>query len=147
MLIYHDLKELLEILITWEHKLTVFYDAAETEMQDMSCGDILEILKKNHEKNLLIMCDIHIEDYGKDEWIQWAPDYDLKHLLQLDLQANSCAIGDIIDCIMEFEEKMKAFYGSIAEKITTREEKELFESLVTFKDKQIYEIKRIMEIY
>jgi len=147
MLIYHDLKELLEILITWEHKLTDFYDAAETGMKDTSCSGILEILRKNHEKNLLIMSDIHIEDYGKDKWIQWAPDYDFKHLLQLDVQANSCAIGDIIDSIMEFEEKMKSFYGSIAEKITTREEKELFESLVTFKGLQIYEIKRITEMY
>ena len=144
---YHDLKELLEILITWEQKLTDFYNAAETEMKDMSCSDILVILRKNHEKNLRIISDILIEDYGKEKWIQWAPDYDLKHLLQFDLQANQCAVGEIINCIMEFEEKMKAFYSSIAEKITTRKEKELFESLVTFKEMQIYEIKRIMEIY
>ena len=147
MQIYHDLKELLDVLITWENKLTAFYDAAGTEMKDMSCSDILGILKKNHEKNLLILKDIHIEDYGKDEWIQWAPDYDLKHLLQLDLQANRCAVGEIISSIMEFEEKMKEFYSSIAEKITSREEKELFESLVTFKGLQIYEIRRIMEMY
>ena len=41
------------------------------------------------------------------------------------------------------EGRLRDFYAHIAEKLVSRDQKELFESLVTFKDEQIVELRRL----
>ena len=52
---------------------------------------------------------------------------------------------DIVKYILEYEEKLRDFYATISETIITRNQKELFDSLLTFKKRQVFEIKQFIE--
>jgi hypothetical protein len=44
---------------------------------------------------------------------------------------------------LDFESKLKSIYSSIANNLISRTQKELFESLVLFKEEQIEEIRHL----
>ena len=146
MIAYKDLKVLLETMIKWENKLTDFYDVAEIAMRDEESKKLIVMLRGNHINNLNIIKDTRIEDYGKDEWIKYAPDLDFKDLIPIGKIKRESPPKEIITHILDYEKKMKNYYFSISEKIITRDEKELFDSLVKFKDRQVFELKTFLGI-
>ncbi len=146
MVSFKDLKTLLEIIIDWENKLTDFYDVAEIALREKESKKILAFLRENHVTNLKIIKDINLEEYGKDEWIKYAPDYRVKDLIPIGKIKRDSSPKEIFKNILEYEEKIKAFYFSISEKIISREAKELFDSLVKLKDKQVFILKSFLEI-
>ena len=75
------------------------------------------------------------------------PDYNIKDMLPIGKITRESSPSDIINKICECEERFKSFYSTISEKIITREEKELFESLVTFKSSQIIRIKQLKDYF
>lgn len=52
---------------------------------------------------------------------------------------------EIIAHILEYEEKLKKFYFSIFNLLVTEKQKELFDSLVKFKARQISEIENLLD--
>ncbi|MFC1541215.1 hypothetical protein ACFL50_02060 [Candidatus Latescibacterota bacterium] len=56
-------------------QLTDFYDVAEIALKDEESIKMLAFIRGNHDKIMQILRDTHIEDYGKDEWIKYVPDY------------------------------------------------------------------------
>ena len=146
MVSFKDLKTLLEIIIDWENKLTDFYDVAEIALREKESKKILAFLRENHVTNLKIIKDINLEEYGKDEWIKYAPDYRVKDLIPIGKIKRDSSPKEIFKNILEYEEKIKAFYSSISEKIISREAKELFDSLVKLKNRQIFELRSFLEI-
>ncbi len=146
MVSFKDLQTLLDIIIDWENKLTDFYDVAEIALREKESKKTLAFLRENHVNNLKIISDIHIEEYGKDEWIKYAPDYRVKDLIPIGKIKRDSSPKEIFKNILEYEEKIKAFYFSISEKIISRETKELFDSLVKLKDKQVFILKSFLEI-
>ena len=146
MVSFKDLKTLLEIIIDWENKLTDFYDVAEIALREKESKKIIAYLRENHVNNLKIIRDINLEEYGKDEWVKYAPDYRVKDLIPIGKIKRDSSPKEIFKNILEYEEKIKAFYFSISEKIISREAKELFDSLVKLKDKQVFILKSFLEI-
>ncbi len=146
MVSFKDLKTLLEIIIDWENKLTDFYDVAEIALREKESKKIIAYLRENHVNNLKIIRDINLEEYGKDEWVKYAPDYRVKDLIPIGKIKRDSSPKEIFKNILEYEEKIKAFYSSISEKIISRETKELFDSLVKLKDKQVFILKSFLEI-
>ena len=135
----------METVINWENKLCEFYDVAETILKDNESKKIIALLRENHIKNLQIIKDIHIENFGGNEWIIYVPDFNVKNLLPIEKIKRETTSKEIINYVLEFEEKTREFYSSISEIIITRNQKELFNSLAIFEDRQIFEIKKIME--
>lgn len=146
MAFFKDLATLLEMVIEWENKLTDFYDVAEIALRDVESKRMLEFIRTNHDKILLILKDTHIEDYGQDEWIKYAPDFNVKDLIPIGKIKRDSPPKEIIRNILEFEEKVKEFYSIISEKIISNEAKELFNSLEKLKSKQIYELTTFLDI-
>ena len=146
MVVFRDLKGLMEVIIIWEDKLTDYYDAAEKIIENKQFKQVIALLREKHLNNLLIIKEIHVEDYGKDEWIQITPDCNVKDLLPVDEIKKDSTSQEIIDHVLEFEEKMMDFYSCISKMIISRDEKELFDSLVKFKERQILNIKRFTEM-
>ena len=146
MVVFRDLKGILKAAVQWENKLTDYYSAAEDAVKDKECFCIVDILKRHHANNLRIVRDIRVEDYGRDEWIQSTPDCNVNFLLPIEEINEESTFEEIMGHVLEFEKKMKGFYASVSGKIITREEKELFDSLVQFKEGQILEIKRFLEV-
>lgn len=147
MVVFQDLNSLLEIIIKWENKLKDFYDVAEIALKSKESKNVIVVLRENHVNNLQIIKDIHVEDYGKNEIIRNVPDYHDKELIPIGKIKRYSTPKDIVKYILEYEEKLREFYASISENIITRNQKELFDSLVIFKGRQIFEIKQLMEFF
>ena len=147
MAIFQDLKTLMNKIIEWENGLTDFYDVAEIALKKKESKEILVLLRQNHVNNLKIIKNTRIEDYGKDEWIRYAPDYKLKELIPIGKIKRESSPKEIITHILDYEEKIKGFYFSVSEIIITRDGKELFDSLVNFKVRQILELKALLEYH
>ena len=145
MVVFQDLNSLLEIIIKWEIKLKDFYDVAEIALKSKESKNVIVVLRENHVNNLQIIKDIHVEDYGKNEIIRNVPDYHDKELIPIGKIKRDSTPKDIIKNIFEYESKLKEFYAKISENIITRNQKELFNSFVMFKERQIFEIKQFME--
>ena len=143
---YLDLKELLSHVIEKEDDLTHYYDFAGNVVTDHKCRAVLEMLRDNHEQNLKVVREINIEDFGADEWIKCAPDIALTALLpEAELTPNS-TVDEISSHILDFENGLRDFYSAIKKEIISSDERDLFESLVTFKERQIFEIKSCLSI-
>ena len=142
---FQDLKELLKKVIECEDKFTGFYDTALIVVEDAHCRETITVLREKHIDNLRILQDIDIEKYGNDEWIRCIPDLKISELLSQEKITGNSEIDDIAQIILNFEQQMKTFYTTVSAEIITRDEKELFDSLVMFKEKQIYEIIRCLE--
>ena len=132
-------------IIAMEIGLKDFYDVAELAMKDNKSKDTIRLLRSKHSDNLRIIKDIDIEEYGKDEWIQYVPEYNVKLVIPIGKIRRDSPPSGICKHILEYEEKIKGFYSSISNTIIERDEKDLFDSLATFKDKQILEIKKLVD--
>ncbi|MBN1294501.1 MAG: hypothetical protein JXB48_21870 [Candidatus Latescibacteria bacterium] len=142
---YHNMKQLLRIVIGWENQLTNFYNRAEKALESEKSKEIVALLKQNHVNNMQYVEEIRVENYGKDEWIQYTPDCNIRNLIPTDkIKCESKPI-EIIKCILNYELKIEAFYSSVADLILSREMKELFESLAAYKGRQAIEIKRLID--
>jgi len=141
---YKDLKSLMLMAVKWEQRLTEFYEQAENAVTFDGSIEILAMLKKNHDSVLKIVSDIKIEDYGSDEWIKSSPEIDVERILTLtEVDFRPCG-PEITSHILEFEENVRDFYRTIADKIVSISEKELFQSLVALKEKQLFEMNRLL---
>ena len=141
---YKDLKAIMENIIGWESSLKDFYDVAEIAMRDEKSKGIIRTLRSNHVDNLQITMEIDIDSFGKNEWVKNVPEYSLRDLIPIGKIKRDSDPLEIFRFILEYEEKVKTIYALISEKILERDEKELFCSLATFKNKQIFEIRRLV---
>ena len=142
---FQDLNDILEEVIEQEEKFTGFFNAALEIVQDEHCRQMLTLLRENHVMNLQILREIKVKDYGNDEWLRNIPSCTIAEIDQVKEISDESSMDDISRIILHFEQKMKDFYSCLAEEIVTLNEKELFESLVRFKEKQIYDIQRCLE--
>ena len=146
MVVFKDLKSLMDIVMKWENDLKDFYDVAEIALKrNRKSMAIVSLLKEDHISNFNIIKDIRVENFGKDEWIKYVPDHRAKDLIPIRKINKGSTPKEILTHILDYEEKIRDFYSSISKKIITRDEKELFDSLVKFKDRQILIIKKNMD--
>jgi hypothetical protein len=141
---FKNLKEILERTVKWEKKLKDFYDVAEFALSNKESKQVVVLLRENLLNRLDILKKINLDDYGKTEWIRYAPDYKDDELIPVKTISRDADPLMIFTQILEYEQKLREFYKTISEKLVVLKQKDLFESLVKFKDEQIFEINNFM---
>ena len=142
---YMNLKNLLIKMIEWEEKFTDFYNYALGVIEEKHCKQTITILLEKQMNNLQILRNIDIDNYGSNEWIMITPDINTTELLSKEKISSKSNTEDIAKIILNLEQKIQKFYLSVSKKIIDTGQRDLFDSLVIFKEKQIYEIKRCLE--
>jgi hypothetical protein len=145
MLAFKDLKAILKTSVVWEKKLKDFYDVAEFAVQSRESKRVIGLLRDNLVDKLKILEDINLDRYGQTEWVQFAPDYKEEDLIPIHKISRESTPKEIITEILESEKRLKSFYATIHGNLITRNQKDLFDSIVTFKDNQISEIENLLK--
>jgi len=147
LIAFKNLKEILEITIRWEKSLKDFYDVAEFALRNNESKEVIALLRSNLIIRLEILKNINLDDYGKTGWVRYAPDYRDDTLIPIKSISRDAGPQEIFTQILEYEKKLKNFYQTISGKLVAIKQRELFDSLVQFKDEQIYEINKFMDSY
>ena len=147
MLAFTNLKEIMDLTIKWEKKLKDFYDVAEFALRNNESKRVVAFLRENLVDRLEITKNINLNDYGKTEWVQYAPAYKDDELIPTKTISRDADPKDIFHQILDYEKKLKGFYETIAQKLVVAKQKDLFESLALFKDEQIFEINKFLDSY
>ena len=137
----------MDLTIKWEKKLKDFYDVAEFALRNDESKRVVALLRENLVTRLEIIKNINLNDYGKNEWVQYAPDYKDDELIPIKTISRDADPKDIFTQILEYEKKLQSFYEAIAKKLVVAKQKELFESLALFKDEQIFEINKFLDSF
>ena len=144
MIAFQDLKAVLRASIGWERKLKDFYDVAEYALKSQESRQIIAVLRDNLAAKLEILENINLDKYGENAWIQFAPDYKDEELIPIKKIDRNSAPREIISQILETETKLRDFYTTIHSNLVSRAQKEVFGSLVKFKENQISEIDNLL---
>ena len=144
MIAFKNLKEILQLTVKWETKLKDFYDVAEFALRNKESKRVVVLLRENLLNRLDVLKRVDLDDYGKTEWIRYAPDYKDSELIPVQTISRDADPLVIFTQILEYEQKLREFYKTIHDKLVVAKQKDLFESLVKFKDEQIFEINSFM---
>ena len=144
MIAYKNLQEVLQRTVVWERKLNDLYDVAQIGVKNEESKKLVLFLKERQNANLEVLEGIDVKEYGPSEWIQFAGDYREKELIpNQEIHRNSTP-DEIFNAILEYEGKLEKFYGMISEHVTSDSQRDLFESLKTFKEGQTDRIKNFV---
>jgi hypothetical protein len=143
MIAFKSLSEILKTMLGWENKLKDFYDVAEYALQNEKSKKAVQTLRERHENKLEILQRVDPASHGKTEWVRYAPSYKEEELIPIGKIHRDAEPEEIFEHLLDYEEKLKNVYASIANSLITRSQKELFESLVLFKEEQIEEIRHL----
>jgi ferritin len=143
MIAFRSLSEILKTTIGWEKKLKDFYDVAEYALQNEKSKKTVQTLRERHENKLEILRNVDPSNHGKTEWVRYAPSYREEDLIPVGKIRRDSSPEEIFAHLLDYEGKLKSIYSSIATNLISRSQKELFESLVLFKEEQIEEIRHL----
>ena len=144
MISFADLKQVLAKSILWERKLKDFYDVAEYALRDLESKKTVAELRAGQVERLEVLDNIDVARFGRCEWVRYAPDYDDEDMVPLHRIARESTPKQVVDQILASARKLRNFYATVASRLVTRDQKELFESLATFKDNQISQIEQLL---
>ena len=144
---YRDLQDILTLTAGWEKELKDLYDVAEIALRDEKSRKVVALLRDNLVKNLAVLERVDVAKYGKMEWVRYAVDLRTEDIIPKTKLKKDSTPKEIFDQILECEEKLKDFYSNIRDLLSSSEQQELFDSLVTFKVGQIIEIKSYVDSY
>ena len=145
MIAFKDLGEVIEMTVKWEDKLKDFYDVAEYALQNEKSKKTVQTLRERHVKKLEILRGVDPSSHGRTEWVRYAPSYKDADLIPVGKIRRDAEPQAIFDHLLDYESKLKSIYSSIANNLISRNQKELFESLVLFKEEQIEEIRHLAD--
>ena len=110
MISFKDLKDILNLTINWEVKLKDFYDVAEFALSNEESKKVISGLRSNLTKNLDVLKNIDLKNYGKTEWVRYASDYRDDELIPIKKVSRDSAPEEIFSQILEYQTKLKDFY-------------------------------------
>ncbi len=145
MIAYKNLKDIINITIKWEEKLKDFYDVAEFALIDSESKKIVRVLRDNLLKDLNILKNVDVNSFGAISWVQYARDYKEEDLIPKKKITRNSTPEEIFTHILKYVENLRDFYSHIHDNISNDRQKELFKSLILFKDEQIHEINKFMK--
>ena len=144
MIAFRDVKEIVKITVGWERKLKDFYDVAEIAVRRQESKQTVSVLKERLLAKLEILEGIDLNAFGNTEWIRYLPDVKEDELIPVTGIRRDSAPDEVFEHLLAYEQKLKNVYSTVSESLISRNQKELFESLVLFKEEQIQEIRRLM---
>jgi hypothetical protein len=143
MIAFKSLSEILKTMLGWENKLKDFYDVAEYALQNEKSKKTVQTLRERHVNKLEILRGVDPSSHGKTEWVRYAPSYQEEDLIPVGKIRRDAEPDEIFEHLLDYESKLKSIYSSVANNLISRTQKELFESLVLFKEEQIEEIRHL----
>ena len=143
MIAFKNLSEILKTMLGWETKLKDFYDVAEYALQNEESKKTVQTLRERHGNKLEILKGVDLSSHGETEWVRYAPSYKESELIPVGKIRRDSEPEEIFEHLLDYETKLKSIYSSIANNLISRTQKELFESLVQFKEEQIDEIRHL----
>ncbi len=145
MIAFKDLSEVLKITLAWEHKLRDFYDVAEIALSKDESKATVALLRERLLGKLEVLEQVDISKFGRTEWIRYAPDVKGADLIPVGRIRRDTSPAEIFAHLLDYESKLRTVYAGVADNLISRTQKELFQSLVLFKEEQIQEIQRLMD--
>jgi len=145
MTTFKELKALLDRSIAWEEQLNDLYDVAQLGLRNPDSRRLIDFLKERQDSNLEVLRNIELKKFGPVEWVKYARDYRDEDMVPKRTINRDSKPEEIFTTILEYEEKLKEFYQAIAENVVSDRQKDLFESLVTFKEGQISRINNFIK--
>lgn len=145
MIAFRDLQEILQTTIRWEKRLDDLYDVASMGLRNKDSKKTVAFLKERQVSNIEVLDNIEVTDFGPTEWVRFAADEKVEDLIPIKSINKNSTPKQIVEQILSFEEKLEQFYKKITDNLVTESQKELFDSLVRFKDEQIQRIRRFVE--
>ncbi len=147
MLSFKNLFEVLKKSIEWEENLYGLYEVAEIGLKNEESKSVVSMLLEKQKVKIDILKGIDPDNFGLNKWMRYAPDYKDDELIPKKEIKSDSTPNEILKLIFEYEDKIKNFYSSVSDTLNTEKPKELFESLVTFKEAQINSLKSIIKDY
>ncbi len=144
MISFADIKELLARTTRWEKQLKDFYDVAEYALRSRESRRTVAELRDAQVERLGVLEGIDIARFGRAEWIRFAPDYDDDEMVPLHRINRESTPQEVVDQILASTRKLRDFYAGVTSNLVSRDQKDLFQSLVTFKENQIAQIERLL---
>ncbi len=147
MISFTKLEDILSTTIQWEEQMRDLYDVAELGLKTRESKELLAFLKETHQKNLDILQNIKVKDYGPDEWIKFTADFGvLQQIPQHQITRNS-TVEEIFKKVKSYEESLQSVYQRVSEHTVSESQTELFLSLALMKGNQLSAIMNFMESY
>ena len=144
---YEDLQEILNLTVGWEKDLKDLYDVAEVALRDERSRKAVALLRDRLVRNLKVLEAVDVQKFGKTEWVRYSLDFRTEDIIPKTRLRKDSPPREVFERILECEEKLRDFYSTIRDLLVSREQGELFDSLVAFQVAQIIEIKSSMETF
>lgn len=145
MLAYKELQDILNTTQRWEQAMLELYQVAEVGLKNNEASKTLSFLMENHISQMEILKNIRIENYGPTEWVKFTADLHEEDIIPKQTINRNSTAGDICAAILEYEGNLKRFYQMVTDHLNTEQQKELFQSLVQFKENQIERIQNCLK--
>lgn len=146
MIAYRDVGELVALALRLERKLKDFYDVAEIAVKNAESRRLIAALRERLEEKLAVLSAVDPSKFGRGEFLKYAPELREEDVVPVGSINRASAPSAIVSRIIASEERLRTFYAEVAGKLVARDQKELFAALVSFKEDQIADIKRLQPL-
>lgn len=147
MISFTKLEDILGTTIQWEEQMKDLYDVAELGLKTSESKELLAFLKETHQKNLKILLNLKIKDYGPDEWIKFTADFGVLQQIPQHQITKDSTVEEIFIKVRSYEESLQSVYQRVSEHTVSASQTELFLSLALMKENQLSAIINFMESY
>ena len=144
---FQEVKDVYDTAVQLEKKLSDLYDVAEIGLKKPESKKVLGELYDDHKKKLSVLENVDINKFGPSEWIKFLPRFDEDDVLPNLKMTRETSPKEIFHLIINFQEQQEKYYRAILEKLVVERQKELFGSLVTFKQNQVKGLRNLMKNY
>ena len=147
MISFKKLKDILATSVEWEQQMNDLYDVAELGLKTKEAKELLSFLKENHTKNLDIIKNVRVKDYGPNEWVKFTADFGVLHQIPQHQITRTSTTEEIFAKVRSYEESLQSFYQRVSEHTVSESQTELFASLALMKTNQLASIKNFIDSY
>ena len=144
---FQEVKDVFNTAIQLEKRLSDLYDVAEIGLKKPESKKVLRELHDEHKKKLSVLENVNVNNFGPSEWIKFPPSFDEDEIIPNQKMTKETSPEEIFHLIIDFQEQQEKYYRAILEKLVAKGQKELFASLVTFKQNQVKGIQNLMKSY
>ena len=147
MISFKKLEDILATTVEWEHQMKDLYDVAELGLKTKEAKELLSFLQENHKKNLDIIKNVRVKDYGPNEWVKFTADFSVLQQIPKHQITKKSTAKEIFNKVRSYEESLQSFYQRVSEHTVSESQRELFASLALMKNNQLSSISNFIDSY
>ena len=141
---YQQLQDVLTRTVEWERELNDLYDVAQYGLASPDSKKTVSFLKERQVTNIEILENVDVRAYGSTEWVKFTPDLKEDELIPKREFTRKSSPQEILGHILSYEQKLMSYYQSVHDHLVSEPQKDLFASLVRFREEQIGRIRNFM---